>query len=225
MKVEILKKNRKYFAAKSNGYKCKILIDKNSETLTVGTHDLMLNDISVRSKYGTDLIYSLKWEAQAQENAGICTLRHPIYNRDLVSKCKDLGGKWDAEEKAWIFSDIIAEKVEELDELYNSELINVEIKVHDDDIYGCADSVFFLGYQLAKATGRDSGASLGKGFALIEGEITSGGSAKNWLTIVRGGTVLRAKVPKKLVGKVDSDWRKIGGDCYRDDEWEIKLKQ
>jgi hypothetical protein len=68
--IIIEKKNRKYFAAKVNGYKCKLLIDENSEGLELGTHELLVNDISVRSKYGTDLIYSVY---KKTEDGGIVT--------------------------------------------------------------------------------------------------------------------------------------------------------
>ena len=53
------------------------------------------------------------------------------------------------------------------------------------------------GKPLAIATGRDSGAKPGEGVAFIEGSPKSGGSAKNWYTIIPAGCVCEIyRVPK-----------------------------
>ena len=200
----IIKKNRKYFAATKDGYKCKILIDENSESLEIGTHELEVDDISVRSKYGTDLIFKLQARADEQQAAGICTLRHYVYNQDLVAECHQLGGKWDAEEKAWIFSGLVESEVEDLDALYNSELTAYEITFNCDR-KGHAEPVYFLGVNLARATGRDSGAILADGVAIIDGGVTSGGSRANWQTIVREGTTMRLMLPCARVDALELD--------------------
>lgn len=197
IKFEIIKKNRKYFAAITKGYKCKILIDSNSETLEPGPAELLVSDVSVRTKYGTDLIFKLCAEASEQKEAGIVTLQHFRFNRNLVKHCRDLGGKWDEESKAWVFSDIVSDKVEELDFIYNSKLIPVEIEAVEK-IFNYHESVEYLGYTIAYASGRDSGAKLGDCVSLISGSIDSGGSVKNWGTIVREGSKFRLNVPAKL---------------------------
>ncbi len=66
---EIVKKNRKYFAARTKGYDCKIVIDDLSRDLEPGEHELMVEDISVRSKYGTDLIFRLTHDAEEVKTA------------------------------------------------------------------------------------------------------------------------------------------------------------
>ncbi|WP_067587277.1 hypothetical protein [Endozoicomonas ascidiicola] len=144
----ILKKNRKYFSAKLNGYKCKILIDKNSENLEVGCHNLIVEDKSVRSKYGTDLIFALIGSPDEQQEAGITSLKHPYYNKDLVQRCRDLGGKWDEEQKAWIFTSIVEDKVEQLDAYYNSVLINCKLFFDQKQII--RDGFYFKGYGLIR---------------------------------------------------------------------------
>lgn len=196
-KFEIIKKNRKYFAAITKGYKCKILIDSNSENLGPGPVELVVHDISVHTKYGSDLIFKLAADASEQKQAGIVTLRHFRFNSDLVKYCRNLGGKWDEESKTWVFSDIVADKVEELDFIYNSELIPVEIEAVEK-IFNYHEAVEYLGYTIAYATGRDSGAKLGDCVSLISGSIDSGGSIKNWGTIVREGSKFRLNVPEKL---------------------------
>lgn len=86
----VLKKNRKYFAASLNGYKCRILIDELSQNLSIGTQLLDVEDISVRSKYGTDLIFKLKSSIEEQNESGFITLTS-TYNTYLVDKCRALG--------------------------------------------------------------------------------------------------------------------------------------
>lgn len=194
----IIKKNRKYFAARTDGYKCKILIDANSENLQPGEHNLEVDDISVRSKYGTDLIFKLSASVEEIKDAGICTLQHDRYNVGLIERCRELGGKWDRDTGTWVFSGLVAAEVEELDAIYNSDLIAVELTA-DDDIRAHRSCVEFCGYTIARAFGRDSGAKLSEGVSQISGRVTSGGSVKNWNTCIAEGTVLRMYLPKELL--------------------------
>ncbi|EOX4801897.1 hypothetical protein ACU440_002650 [Vibrio alginolyticus] len=97
MILNIIKRNRKYFAAETaSKHKCKLLIDSNSENLELGEHCLAVEDISVRSKYGTDLIYKLSASAEAQAEQGIVSLKSD-YNSLLVEECHRLDGAWDKE--------------------------------------------------------------------------------------------------------------------------------
>jgi hypothetical protein len=200
----IIKKARKYFSATTNGYPCKILIDSNSESLETGNQELEVDDISVRSKYGTDLIFKLSAPLAQQKTAGICTLQTPLYNKDMVEKCHNLGGKWDADAKSWIFSGIVSDKVDILDEKYNSDLIPVEI-TFTDDLWGSKGPAELCGFIIAKATGRDSGANLGYGISLISGRITSGGSMKNWGTAVKKDSIIRMEIPENCFDDFESN--------------------
>jgi len=197
----VTKRNRKYFAATTGGYSCKILIDDNSDALEIGYHTIDVEDISVRSKYGTDLIFRLAASASDQKSAGICTLRAD-YNENLVAACRKLGGKWDGDEMAWIFSGLVESEVEDLDAIYNSEMIAVELDFHDDVVGRCAP-VSMFGIRLASATGRDSGASFESGISVIEGGADSQGSSKNWQTVIKQGTILRMYMPEALIKNTD----------------------
>ena len=196
---EILKKNRKYFAATVNGCKCKLLIDEQSENLPIGTAELEVDDISVRSKYGTDLIFKVKAELK---KGAICTLKHDRYNSKLVERCKELGGKWDSYEYAWIFSDIVEDKVEELDCYYNENMMKVEITFLEDYIWG-HQSAKLVGYPIATATGRDSGATMAENVALVAGRVTSGGSRVNWSSIICEGAVIRMTVSESVFKEIE----------------------
>ena len=221
--LNVIKKNRKYFACKTkSGYKARLIIDDNSKDLQLGEQELLVNDRSKKTKYGTDLIFELAADSKEIESGGIVTLEHFAYNYDLVDECKNLGGKWDSEEKCWIFSDIVEDKVEELDELYNSKLIPIEIIANSydydnepDNISEHTSHVYFLGYPIAKAYGRDSGAVLGDNVSCIQGKIWSGGSMKNWRTYIEAGAVFRLKVPEKLLDIYLHDDGTVG-------EWLVK---
>lgn len=210
--LNVTKKNRKYFACTKDGYKCKLIIDDSSKDLSIGEHTLVVFDKSVRTKYGTDLIYQLAYDAKDQEEAGIVTLCHQFFNQDLVDDCRNMGGKWDPGSQTWVFSDLVADRVEELDAIYNSDLVPVEITAIDE-ISEWHAPVRFMGYAIAKAWGRDSGAKLGDDVSQMNGSIDSGGSVKNWHTRVSKGSVFRLYVPKGVLELYK----------YRDPEWEIKI--
>lgn len=207
LKLNIIKKNRVYFKClNEKGYEVKLKITPKSADLTLGEHDLYVHDISVVSKYGTDFIYELEEEVKDE---GVVTLKHFTYNQDLVEECKKLGGKWDASNKTWVFPKFIEEKVEELDFLYNSDIVNVEAECIGHDVYQWRGALRIMGYAIAQAWGRDSGASVCEGISMISGSVTSGGSVKNWTTFVEKGTKFRFKMSRNLVNtfKEDNDWK------------------
>ena len=198
LEINIIKKNRKYFKIKINNYLCKLLIDENSENLELGTQTLVLEDISVVTKYGKDVIYKLAASSEEQKNCGITTLHAPFYNILLVERCRELGGRWDSSSYSWVFSTIVEDEVEQLDEIWNSEPITVNLKF-ESDAFGYQDAVYFKGFMLAKATAKTSGAVLGSDVSLINGDIGSGGSIKNWVSYIDSGSILRLQVPKKVL--------------------------
>lgn len=212
MILNIIKRNRKYFAAETaSKHKCKLLIDSNSENLELGEHCLAVEDISVRSKYGTDLIYKLSASAEAQAEQGIVSLKSD-YNSLLVEECRWLGGTWDKEQNAWIFPGFVSDEVEELDEIYNSAPITVEITAIEE-IREYGKGIEFLGRPLCRAFGRDSGARIDSDIALISGFATSGGSHKNWATILKEDSVLRLQVPSAIL------------EIHQDDRFDVKIIQ
>lgn len=62
-----------------------------------------------------------------------------------------------------------------------------------DDISQSAAGVYLLGRCIAYATGRDSGARLGGNVVLISGRASSGGSVKNWTTVIRKGSMFEIR--------------------------------
>jgi hypothetical protein len=213
-KLTIIKKNRKYFAASDNGYNCKIIIDTNSEALKLGEQELMLEDISVHTKYGSDIIFKLAVSITEQEQASICTLKHPFYNVLLVEKCRNLGGRWDKEGCVWVFSSIVEDKVLELDELFNSEILNIEVEVLNS-VEQETGAYCLFGMTIARAFDRDSGAKLCEGVALISGEVRSNGSRKYWYTEICKNSTLRFQVPKLIFNKYAEEYTSTGNFKFK----------
>lgn len=200
---DIIKKNRVYFSARSGGFPCKIKITDASRDLDVGQHTLAVDDVSVRTKFGIDLIFEVKGEIKKEDS--ICTLQHYAYNSILITACRNLGGRWDKQAVAWSFPSFVEDKVAELDELYNTDIVSVEITAMETRNV-LQNSVRFCGYSIAFAKGRDSGAELSKGVACLAGRYTSGGSYKNWTTVIEKGAVFRLKVPRKLFYGIENKY-------------------
>lgn len=208
--LNIIKKNRKYFACTLNGVSVKLIIDDNSKDLLLGEHDLLIEDVSIRTKFGTDIIYKVVGEVKKDK---IVTLQSHCFNEDLVDSCRKLGGKWDAEASVWVFSQIVEKEVDELDRLYNDDIVVVDIEALDD-VVSYTSSVTFMGYTIARAFGKTSGAKLGVNIKMLDGNISSGGSAKNWYTKIDKGSRFRIEISKNLlteneipkIWKVDGSW-------------------
>ena len=198
LKLQINKKNRKYFSCTHNGFEVKLLIDTTSKNLTLGEHELLVEDVSVRTKFGTDLIY--KVVGDMKQEGKIVTLQSHCYNDWLVDSCHKLGGKWDAEASAWVFSTTVEQEVDELDRLFNDDLMVIDIEALDD-IVSYISSVTFMGYTVARAFGRSSGAKIGAKVKQLDGSISSGGSAKNWFTMVKKGSRFRLEISKNLLAE------------------------
>jgi len=204
--ISIIKKNRKYFACLHNGFDVKLVIDPTSENLTIGKHDILVDDVSIRTKYGTDVIFKMIGETKKTDK--IVTLKSHVYNDLLVASCRNLGGKWDTEAATWVFSSLVEQEVDDLDRLFNEDLIIINIESLTD-ISSSRCPVYFLGYTIARAFGRDSGAKLADKVIMLDGNISSGGSVKNWFTKISEGSKFRLQVSKNLLNKyeIPENWK------------------
>ncbi len=211
IKLNLIKSGRVWIKCETDsGYNCKLKLNEFSKNLEMGEHELLVNDLSVRSKYGTDLKYELVGE---KKEGGKISLQHETYNYLLHEECKNLGGQWDNETKTWFFDEIVEDKIEDLEDIFCSETVNVQIKSLDE-VSSHTSSVDFCGYNIAIAKGRDTGAYLGEKISKLSGSIDSGGSFKNWYTHVSKDTIFRLKVPKNLLNKYLSSESEI---------WEIEI--
>ena len=117
---------------------------------------------------------------------------HPAF----VNRAKELGGKWDSTAKVWTFDardedDVraLCREVYGTDGSADTKLVDVRITFKSGARAG-QRAVYVCGREIARAWGRDSGAKLGEGVKLVEGRVRSGGSAKNWETVIDAGSVL-----------------------------------
>lgn len=142
-------------------------------------------------------------------------LAYSPYNPNLPPKAKQLGGRWNGE--CWTFDSRDEERVKELyvniygtdGEIASGDLITVkaEFKEKEAELHG---GIFVGGRLLATAFGRDSGVKLGSGIIILEGNFYSGGSMKNWKTIVSEGTVFEIRdIPRTKISEIENDDRLI----------------
>lgn len=120
------------------------------------------------------------------------------FNSEFVRKIKNVGGsRWDSLERCWCFPTDMVDAVREIcrsvygfDDLNIGKKITVKLTFLSECI-AYRDSVVILGKTLSRAFNRDSGARSGEDVVYLEGEPTSGGSAKYWCSMVPEGAVVR----------------------------------
>ena len=86
-----------------------------------------------------------------------------------------------------------------------SDTVLVRLTVGGHALEAERDSVRVAGREVARATGRDSGARLGPGVALMEGRIGSGGSRQYWRTVVPAHSELHIELPRSAAVRVVSN--------------------
>jgi hypothetical protein len=141
------------------------------------------------------------------------------YHPDLPKRARNLGGDWDG--AYWVFDIRDKNRVEKMyrtiygyfGDLESITTVNVQLIASND----CTESrkgIFFAGRCIAAASGRDSGARLGEGVIIENGEADSGGSAKNWITRITEDAIIEIKdVPlskvQQAIKKGNRKWAEI----------------
>lgn len=118
------------------------------------------------------------------------------YNTDFVSAVRRIGGsRWDRSRKCWEFPAqaidavrLIMKEVYGETDIETAEKVSVRV-TFTDELCGDRKPVTLFGKTIASAFGRDSGAKVGEDVAFINKMPRSGGSVKNWLTVVPKGAV------------------------------------
>jgi len=131
------------------------------------------------------------------------------YNSNFVSDLKKSisGAKWNG--SAWIVP-VQAEAaiMNMLKEFYGydpaEKFVTVKITAKKE-LRGPRENVYFKGFPIAHARGRDSGAKVSDGVIKLSGTITSGGSVKNWDTVVREGASFQVSIPVSQAIETD-EW-------------------
>lgn len=129
-------------------------------------------------------------------NGGVANLYTP-YNPDFVKKIKGIGGaKWNGKEKCWQIPEDAVDAAREImrdiygySDISENETVKLRITVNDKIEEFCKPITLF-GKVISSASGRDSGAWCGENVSYIKGEAKSGGSVKNWMSVVEKGSVI-----------------------------------
>ena len=140
-------------------------------------------------------------------NSGTALIDVP-YNTRFVQQVKRLGGRWMPEQKRWAIDARNVEHVRAamLDcygrtDVSTDELVTVRVTVGDKGMKSrCRGSIEMFGRIVARAMSRDGGARNGDGIVFVAGRPGSGGSVKNWETIIYAGSVFLIRdVPRSFV--------------------------
>ncbi len=151
------------------------------------------------------------------------------YHPDLPKAAKNIGGKWNPSDKSWSFGEQDEQRVKELYlSVYgewpedDAEIAKVTLRVKVTETYSKWHSgIYLAGRCLATAFGRDSGARLGNSVIVIDGDgFDSGGSVKNWRTVVKEGTIFELRdIPvSKIEEAKEVYWAEVSviGDIDKD---------
>lgn len=130
------------------------------------------------------------------------------YNADFVRRLKGgIGGaKWNPSEKCWTVPassvdavrEIMMDVYGETDVPEAAAKLKLRVKATDILTEGRGPVTLF-GKTVSSARGRDSGAFAGDGVCFVAGNPTSGGSVKNWTSVVpEGSEFILSDVPQSL---------------------------
>lgn len=135
------------------------------------------------------------------------------YNPNFVSKIKKAGGKWNPGNKTWEIDERSIDTVRSImREVYGQddlpqELVTVKVTIGDKSLNELRAPVVLFGRIIASARGRDSGARPGEGVCFEKGGCDSGGSMKNWYTIVRAGSEITIYDVPRLAVEQKLGWK------------------
>lgn len=119
------------------------------------------------------------------------------YDPDFISAIKMVGGaSWDKHYKAWVVPPEMVDVIRTImvrvygcDDNTPAEYLTLEITVNSI-IYQPHGPFIMFGKTVARAMGRDSGATVGKDVAYVKGKCYSSGSTKNWCSEIEAGSVI-----------------------------------
>lgn len=147
-------------------------------------------------------------EMEIKIENGLAEIYTP-YNPEFVKKIKGIGGaKWNGSKKCWTIPENAVDAAREImqqvygcSDISENETISLRLKF-DNRISADKQDIVMFGKILAHATGRNSGAKVGEDVAYTSGGATSGGSVKNWESVVKEGSIVTlSNVNKNLYEK------------------------
>ena len=151
----------------------------------------------------------------------------------FVTKCRNFRGTF--KDGAWYFDDSLTELVKEtMVSIFGvdgtTEVERCTLMVKDMTDYEQGGPVTVFGRTVAKAFGRDSGAKLGDDIVFISGRYESGGSTKNWRTMIANATFMIKNFPvarvefKDVQQAIEDGWCEVKHEQKRPTKAEIERK-
>lgn len=132
------------------------------------------------------------------------------YNAEFVKAIKGIGGaRWNRDKSAWAIPADCADQAREImrrvygedDRPDCGERVDVRL-TFDSSVSEWQSAVTIYGKTISRAYGRDSGARCGDDVAFVEGQPESGGSVKNWTSVVpQGSIVVLHNVPTAMLAQ------------------------
>jgi hypothetical protein len=138
------------------------------------------------------------------------------YNPAFVERLRAVGAKWDPACKTWRTDARNIEAVRAaMRDAYGcddrpAELVSVRVTLTTGLRAWCGPITLF-GRTVASASGRDSGARVGDGVCFEEGCPESGGSVKNWRTIIPAGSIFVVHDVPRAAIEQRIDWQEDWG--------------
>lgn len=129
------------------------------------------------------------------------------YNAEFVKAMRMISGaRWDRMIKCWNIPSQAVNAVREImmrvygeTDIVHVDKADIRVTFSDSVREECGPITMF-GRTIAYAYGRDSGAKVGEKVAFIKKSPTSGGSRKNWTTVIPSGAVMELyDIPKSMI--------------------------
>lgn len=130
-----------------------------------------------------------------------------MINLEYNTAIKKLGAKWDG--KSWVAPKMVEKEAAELYNKYFGDLVTIDITLRNSDCHGgrlgYSDVLGICGYVIATASGRDSGARICDGIAILDGRVGSGGSIKNYSCDIKSDTLrIRLQVGRAMLSEFEA---------------------
>lgn len=134
------------------------------------------------------------------------------FNPAFTKRAKALGGRWQPESRSWVFDARDEDNIRQACmDIYGfdgrpvveADLVTLRV-TFPGGMQRLTDAIRIGGREVARARGRDSGATIGAGVVFLAGTPTSGGSVKNWQTVIRAGSVVEIRdFPRSMVPEAE----------------------
>lgn len=131
------------------------------------------------------------------------TIKTPHINSFFNDSAKKRGAHYSSD--GWVFNDADQPVIDKMLEKYFGILpdgatnqVTLKIEFLQCESERCS-ALEIAGRRIATAFGRDTGARLANDVVILSGKIASGGSAKNWETVARAGTVCLVRNFSKML--------------------------